>query len=139
MIKDPDNFEIKYWAGGNDFEFVKPPTNRSVKRKVLIVLSFVGILALFPLILIGASKIDFESKDEAITIQTPISNNDIKLKETLITEPITIEAGVVKNDNYWKISKRICGEGKFYLEIQEQNNAKALFEGEIVSVKCPTG
>lgn len=137
MTKDLDSFEIKYWAGGNDFKFIKPPTNRSFRKKLLIVLSFIGVLALFPILLIGVSMIDFSGGDEIVTIHTPISDSEADLRKTLINEPITIEAGVIKNDNYWKISSRICGEGKFYLDIKEQNNSKALFEGDIVTVKCP--
>lgn len=46
----------------------------------------------------------------------------------------TIE--VINNDSYWKISKRVCGTGKYYLSIRAQNDGKALYKGEHVIVDC---
>ncbi|MBI4097614.1 MAG: hypothetical protein HY426_01090 [Candidatus Levybacteria bacterium] len=52
--------------------------------------------------------------------------------------PARLDQGetVINNDSYWKISKRHCGSGKYYLSIREQNDAKPLYKGDFVSVNC---
>ncbi|KKR94700.1 MAG: hypothetical protein UU45_C0008G0100, partial [Candidatus Levybacteria bacterium GW2011_GWA2_41_15] len=43
---------------------------------------------------------------------------------------------ILKNDSYWKISKRVCGEGKYYLSISGLNENKPLYRGDSVLVSC---
>lgn len=43
---------------------------------------------------------------------------------------------VLNNDSYWKISKRHCGTGKFYLSIRDQNGGKPLYKEDFVEVSC---
>ena len=135
MIKNPEDFEIKYWAGGNDFESVKQRPKRSIKKKLVIVISFVGTLALFPMFIFGLSNIDFKNSDEVVIIQTPIAEENIQNNNVSHKQEI-IEEKVINNDSWWKISKRVCGQGRLYLAISEQNNGKALFEGDTVTVDC---
>ncbi|MEO6509241.1 MAG: hypothetical protein ABIO02_04760 [Patescibacteria group bacterium] len=43
----------------------------------------------------------------------------------------------VKNgDNYYTISVKVCGTGKFFESIQEENNYAPLFSGDEVIVNC---
>src|SRR3989344_5543025 len=104
MIKDPQDFEIKYWAGGNDFQPLKQEPKRSIKKKLAIVLSFVGALAIFPLVLFGLSNINFNSPDEKIAIQTPIAEEDV---QDILESPKqeVVEEKVVRGDSWWKIAK----------------------------------
>lgn len=57
-------------------------------------------------------------------VQEAIQNNDFK---TVVIE---------KNDSYWKIAKRACGNAKLYWLIEAQNNSKSLFAGETVIANC---
>lgn len=43
---------------------------------------------------------------------------------------------VVEGDNFWKISKKVCGTGKYFLSIQAQNNAQDLHAGNQLVVNC---
>ncbi len=43
---------------------------------------------------------------------------------------------VQNGDNYWKISMRNCGTGRYYLSIQAYNGNKPLQPGDLVFVRC---
>lgn len=45
---------------------------------------------------------------------------------------------VRENDNFWKISERACGTGKYYLVIQQYNNyeERSLMVGDVIKIKC---
>lgn len=45
---------------------------------------------------------------------------------------------VRENDNFWKISERGCGTGKYYLVIQQYNNYedRSLQVGDVIKIKC---
>lgn len=134
-----ENFEINYW--GEDFKsiYLNPQTpKRTVKQKFLIVFLFVSVLAILPAAIFGISNLNANSSkiSSAIKVQTeptqaptPTPKPAIEVVESNIVE-------VINNDSYWKISKRVCGTGKYYLSISSQNNGKALYQGERVKVYC---
>ena len=131
-----ENFEINYLGKNFNNIYHKPSRQRSIKQKLAIVVSFISVLVFLPMIVFGLSKISNSPKIAANievkpqpTKATPIKVN----KEPNQTETETI---VINNDSYWKISKRVCGTGKYYLSIMSQNNGKALYQGERVKVDC---
>lgn len=132
-MQNPDNFEIKYWAGGNDFSLQVGKSPRSVKKKLFIVFSFVGILTIIPVLIYGLSYLQ-DLNTQKITIKrvepikeiAPIQSENLKI----------IETEVLNNDSYYKITKRICGSGKQYLSVRDQNNGKPLYKGDFVTVDC---
>lgn len=69
------------------------------------------------------------------------ATNTVSLSETSIT-PFPREKTYViqQNDNFWKISEKTCGTGKYYLAIQQRNGYdndwKALHAGETISILC---
>ncbi len=136
---NPENFEIKYWTGNNEDLAVTQTPKRSVKRKLFIVLSFISVLAIIPVLVYGLSNYQKQTKKVSV-IQAPSIKNEEKSRETqnFQTAPIpqTFQVKVLNNDSYWKISKRTCGSGKYYLAIRDQNNTKPLFKGDFVTVTC---
>lgn len=70
------------------------------------------------------------------------NDNESVYTKTVPTEtPVNSKAKnnyavVLNNDSYWKIAKRVCGNGRLYLSIRDQNNGKALYKGEKVAVNC---
>lgn len=74
---------------------------------------------------------------------TSIPSNTPTSSDTTIT-PTTADLQshqevVQPNDNFWKISKRVCGTGAYYLSIQQANgygNNRSLHEGDTVTVRC---
>lgn len=133
-MQNPDNFEIKYWAGGNDFTLKTNNKVRSVKKKFFIVFAFVGILAIIPVLIYGLSYLqDLNTQKIATTSESAAIKKVVPIK----TEgPKVIETEVLNNDSYYKITKRICGSGKQYLSVKDQNNGKALYKGDFVTVDC---
>lgn len=133
------NFEINYW--GEDYKSIhfKPQTSkRSIKKKLAIVSSFVSILAIIPFIIFGLSSMQISNSEKLTSAKIESAEITSPLQDKKIT-PKTTEAGfveIIKNDSYWKISKRVCGTGKFYLSIMEENESKALFEGETAKATC---
>ncbi|EKD85895.1 MAG: hypothetical protein ACD_37C00580G0007 [uncultured bacterium] len=138
-MNEKDQFDIKYWGG--DYFYVhqnEEQPKRTVRKKLLIVFSFIGILALLPITMIGltnlninqAKKISVASEPQAFEKKKTVNQNT----KAEASKTSTIE--VVNNDSYWKISKRACGTGKYYLSIQAQNGGKALYKGENVTVDC---
>lgn len=132
-MQNPDNFEIKYWAGGNDFSLQTNKSPRSIKKKLLIVFSFVGILAIIPVLIYGLSYLQ-DLNTQKITIKKTVPVKEIVPVQT--ESPKIIETEVLNNDSYYKITKRICGSGKQYLSIKDQNNGKPLYKGDFVTVDC---
>ena len=43
---------------------------------------------------------------------------------------------VAEGDNYWKISKKVCETGKYFLSISAQNNGMSLHRGDEISTNC---
>jgi nucleoid-associated protein YgaU len=55
-----------------------------------------------------------------------------KLADTAGEYYATVQPG----DNYWKISARSCGTGRYYLSIQAYNGNKPLHPGDTIAVRC---
>ena len=137
-MSEAENFEINYW--GKNFNNIYQetlPRGRSVRQKLLIVFFFVAVLTVLPMIIFGLGSISYSKPKIATTTQpkpeptkTPPANREERFGQT------ETEAIVINNDSYWKISKRVCGTGKYYLSIMSQNNGKALYQGERVKVDC---
>lgn len=132
-------FQIKYW--GNDDYYQEPPA-RSIKKKLLIVSTFVGILAIIPLLIYGLSSLSKEGERISISKEVPAKPKEI-VREPSVAPTKAPEKNlgpqgeiVINNDSYWKISKRHCGTGRYYLSIRDQNNGKPLYKGDFVSVSC---
>lgn len=137
-MKNTDNFEINYW--GKDFQNIYTEEDylpkRTLKQKLLIVFSFISVLAILPTTIFTITTFN-QNNGEKISsaIEAPIPSPTKEVEITpKITRPDTVE--IINNDSYWKISKRACGTGKYYLSIQEQNEGKALYKGEFVKVDC---
>ena len=137
-----NDFEINYW--GEDFKNIhfNPRTpKKTVKQKLLIVSSFIFILAIIPVVIFGITnlssnntqKISSATQIQKEPTQTPIPTPSAK-PTFKINKASKVE--VINNDSYWKISKRQCGTGKYYLSIRNQNAAKALHKGDFVEVSC---
>lgn len=109
----------------------KSQNNRSVADNLLLVVLLAVTIGLI-----------FGSREFSLTknkTNRPILNSATKqVVEKKAAEPTSIknEALVQNNDSYWKISKRLCGTGKFYLSVKDQNNNKPLHKGDFVSVSC---
>jgi len=67
-----------------------------------------------------------------IAKKTP-SNNLKKITKLADTAGSYI---VLEGDNYWKISKKVCGTGKYFLSIRAQNNAQDLHAGDQLVAEC---
>lgn len=129
-----DNFYIQN-IGSEYFPYVKESKKaRSFKRKLGIVASFVGFLALIPFILFGIN-FNQNRNSNKISSNQIISPISTPIKVETKTEP-KFKDIVLKHDSYWKIAKRNCGSGKYYLAIQNLNFGKPLFEGESVLIDC---
>lgn len=140
-MNEKDNFDIKYW--GNNYFYVYPndkQPKRSIKKRFLIVICFIGILALLPLTITFITKISFDKAKQVTLLSIPPTTEKEKttVNQNIDKTPIskTTTAEVFNNDSYWKISKRLCGTGKFYLSVKDQNNNKPLHKGDFVSVNC---
>ena len=145
-----ENFEINYLGKNFNNIYHKPSRQRSIKQKLAIVVSFISVLVFLPMIVFGLSKISNSPKIAANievkpqpTKATPIKvnkePNQTETNKVTITEPqktSVLDEEIINNDSYWKISKRVCGTGKYYLSIMSQNNGKALYQGERVKVDC---
>jgi hypothetical protein len=142
MINKIDDFEIKYWAGDNNFLEESQKPKRSIKRKLTIVFSFIFVLIATPSIIFALSNLQSNRSEkvsqapiEAFENKKTVNQNTVNPTKTPEPEkPIYVE--VINNDSYWKIAKRACGSGRYYLSIRNQNNGKALFRGDVVSVAC---
>ncbi len=137
-MKNTDNFEINYW--GKDFQNIYTEEDylpkRTFKQKLLIVVSFISVLAILPTTIFTITTINQNNGEKissAIEAPIPSPTKDAEITPK-IARPDAVE--IINNDSYWKISKRACGTGKYYLSIQEQNEGKALYKGEFVKVDC---
>lgn len=138
-MNEKDQFDIKYW--GSDYFYVyqneKQP-KRTVRKKLLIVFCFIGILALLPITMIGLTNLNTnQAKKISVAPEPQVFEKKKTVNQNTKAEAhktSTIE--VINNDSYWKISKRVCGTGKYYLSIQAQNSGKALYKGENATADC---
>jgi len=141
-MSETDNYQ-NYWSGTETYKYESPKKPaRSVKRKLAIVSVFLLILALTPSLIYALTNFDLDKGREVSvvvpqTTPAPI-NNAPEVHTVTIEEPKTQgnDAEVINNDSYWKISKRVCGDGKYYISIQTQNGSKALYKGDTVSASC---
>lgn len=138
-MNEKDQFDLKYW--GSDYFYAyqneKQP-KRSVRKKLLIVFCFVGILALLPMAMIGLTDLN-TNKVKKVSVAPKLEPIEKKRTVNQNTESITPKSTiteVINNDSYWKISKRVCGTGINYLSVRDQNNGKALYKGDFVTVNC---
>lgn len=144
-----EKYQVNYWAGDNDYVYQIQKPKRSVKRKLAIVFSFIFVLAITPTLIYALTNLNLNSgKKVSIApqeVQTVQTNTQTQTQETkpevhqvTIEEPkkAANQIEVLEHDSYWKISKRTCGTGKYYLSIQDQNGGKALYFGDTVTVSC---
>ncbi|GEM_PF-2409367 len=143
-----ENFEIKYWGTNTDRSLYQNPQEqkRSIRKKLFIVLSFIIILAVFPVLFLGVTNLKL-GQDKKISIltqikpaikptSTPTSTPTPTPEKKPVLQKTSTSITVKNNDSYWKISKRQCGTGKYYLSIRDQNAAKALHKGDGVTANC---
>jgi len=135
-----DDYQMKYWPTENSY-LQNTPKKRSVKRKLGIVASFLFVLAVTPSLIFTLSNLNFEEKTPKVSVvetSTPIVNDKPEVHNVTIEEPKTnsSQVTVINNDSYWKISKRACGSGQYYLSIQAQNNGKPLHKDNTVIANC---
>lgn len=71
-------------------------------------------------------------EETKLTVTPSIDRKIKKLAFTTSILMVTVEEG----DNYWKIAKKVCGDGKYFLSLQEQNENQPLHPGDVVKVKC---
>lgn len=139
-----DNHQVNYWAGGINYEYEPTKPGRSIKKKLFIVFSFIFILAITPTIIYTLVNMDFSNSKQVSVVPSQVQtdaqqeNSEPKVYKVTIEEPKKSEneTTVLANDNYWKITKRVCGEGNNYLSVKEQNEGKALHEGDTVTINC---
>ncbi len=136
MIGD-DNFEIKYWGKELNSFYQEPKTPaRNTKQRLLISLSFLTVLAILPMLIFGLSNLKFNKPKIVTNSQIKVVPTTAPQEKKIKQKELEKEAVVVNNDSYWKISKRVCGSGKYYLSIQAQNDSKPLHKGDLVKVNC---
>lgn len=142
------NNQINYWASIESYDYQSSKPKRSIKRKLGIVLCFIGVLAITPSLIYALSNFNFDNPKEVSVLNSQTQTQPQKTTPEVHT--VTIEepkepkepkkpanqAEIINNDSYWKISKRVCGTGKYYLSIQSQNGSKALHRGDTVTVSC---
>lgn len=132
------DFELKNL--GEDYFYSYPrqeKPKRSTKKKLFIVFSFIVFLAITPAAIFGLTNINFNRAEKVSIAKDPVFENKRTVNQnTKNSESEFVSIEVLNNDSYWKITKRICGSGKYYLSIRDQNNGKALYKGDIVTVKC---
>lgn len=139
-----DDYQINYWKGQETYHYKPAKPKRSIKRKLAIVFSFIFVLAITPSLIYSLSSLDLSKANEISLVNSKgqispapeiISPQNL---EVTIEEPkeAANQTEVISNDNYWKISKRVCGDGKYYLSIQSQNGGKALYTGDTVTASC---
>lgn len=132
-----DKFEIEYWGRDYFYTFPQEKSTRSLRKKLFIVFSFVGTLALLPLAILTYSGIKSAQPEKVSVVTKPqVFENKKTVNQNTVENPDIMTVEVLNNDSYWKISKRVCGTGKNYLSIREINNAKPLLKGDAVRVSC---
>ncbi len=139
MLGKRKKHEYDYWDNESTYVYKSPKNKRSLKRKLAIVFSFVFILAITPPLILSLSNLDLNPSPKVSVVNTQIEAPSQKSYPVTIEEPKQSDVNqieVIKNDSYWKISKRACGTGNYYISIQSQNGSKALHEGDLVSASC---
>ena len=139
-MSNPSDYQVNYWAGGETYAYKSPKPKRSIKRKLAIVFSFIFILAITPSIIYALLNLNLNQTKQAsiAPVESQIQKSEPEVHEVTIEEPKTPlnHTEVLEHDSYWKISKRVCGTGKYYLSVQNQNGGKALYGGDTVIVTC---
>jgi nucleoid-associated protein YgaU len=72
-------------------------------------------------------------------IVSPTPTTSIKKVAQLANTSGDLTAVVFKGDSFWKITRRVCGDGKYYRITQEYNgytDYDKLHEGDVVTVIC---
>ena len=133
-----DDFELKNLGG--DYFYTYPEhrkPKRSAKRKLFIIFNFIVFLAITPAAIFGLTNINSNKVKKVSIAKDPVFENKKTVNQnTKNFEPESVNVEVLNNDSYWKITKRVCGSGKQYLSIRDQNNGKPLFKGDFVTVDC---
>lgn len=144
-MNNSENFELNYWGEGFRSLHTLPPTpKRSLKQKLTIVISFISVLSILPITILAITSLNLDNSEKIIAkAQVEPSNTPTqaptptpKVKNVIVKGIESNRVEVVNNDSYWKISKRTCGTGKYYLSVKEQNDGKALYKGDFVTVDC---
>lgn len=144
-MNNSENFELNYWGEGFRSLHTLPPTpKRSLKQKLTIVISFISVLSILPITILAITSLNLDNSEKIIAkAQIGPSNTPTqaptptpKVKNVIVKGIESNRVEVVNNDSYWKISKRMCGTGKYYLSVKEQNDGKALYKGDFVTVDC---
>jgi hypothetical protein len=71
--------------------------------------------------------------------QQPTPTTSIKKVAQLANTSGDITEVVLKGDSFWKITRRVCGDGRYYRITQEYNgysDHEKLHEGDVVTVIC---
>lgn len=105
------------------------------KKKSLKRLKYLGVLVYLIMLAVSPFLIYLLGTETPEPIKA-VSSTSTSVFEERQTNGKTTEAKVIKNDSYWRISKRHCGEGRHYLSIKDANLGKALFEGDTVVINC---
>lgn len=137
-MNDIDGFDLKNLEQDYFYSYpIHEKPKRSIKRKLATVFSFLAVLAITPTLLFGFTNINL-NKEEKVSIA---KDSTLENKKTINQEAENVSTihsvEVINNDSYWKITKRVCGTGKPYLLVRDQNNGKALYKGDFVNVNCP--
>jgi hypothetical protein len=127
------------WDAQPTYVYKNSKPKRSLGRKLAIVFSFVFILAITPPLLMAISNIDLKPAPKVSVVNDATIDTAPKEYPVTVEEPKKSDVNqveIINNDSYWKISKRACGTGKFYLSIQSQNGSKALYKGDFAVANC---
>ena len=127
-MSDNNGFKIKYLSPEN--YFYSPYKKRSlVKFKTLGAVLYLMLLAAVPALLYI-----WGTQTPSLIKAVSSTSTSIYLERGL-PDPRS-DVKILKNDSYWKISKRVCGKGKYYLSISGLNENKPLYRGDSVLVSC---
>ncbi len=143
-MNNSENFELNYWGEGFRNIYTKPQEpKRSIKQKLTIVISFISVLAILPLTIFGITNLNSNNPEKVTKVvkaeltTTPTqAPTPTRTKNVVVMGIESNRVKVINNDSYWKITKRTCGTGKYYLSVKEQNEGKALYKGDFVTVDC---
>lgn len=127
-----DNFDIKYWGDSFTYDFPRKK-KRTIKKKLFIVVGFLTILGITPALFFGLSNFKLNQPKKISITQTQAPKSEAQISPTQTPDK---NATIQRGDSYWRISKRVCGSGKYYLLIQELNGGKPLHQGDLVKISC---
>ncbi len=91
------------------------------------------------------AKLNLTRKTDNQKIVSPVPKEETKLTVTpgidkkikkLAFTASTLTIVVKEGDNYWKITKKACGDGKYFLNVAQLNENQPLHPGDVVKVKC---